>query len=527
MAGESSKVELVFTSEDKAIVATLQKMDRALDATVVRLNKVEQASAKASTASTAGFERSAQTLTKFATGIGMITTATGLVMSMANQLRREYDNLISRQKNAANAQLSIAEAQAEAFKGLGDNSISKEQLAKRVQEISLKTPADQSGLYSAIGQSLGAKPAGVSDADVVEAAGVAARLNPYNSQAMGTNLLSLMFQKSKTPKASFADIAGFQMQVKRLSPTMSEEAFAQNIVPGIGESMAFGSSAPEAAALLSYMGNEMGDVEGRQTRTAVLSFQKQLMEALPNEKGGLLNRLKALQKPENARLRKHFLGPLAGARAKGSTPIAAFGIEGEAKAFVPMLNLIEGKTIGNLEQMLAQVPEIAGSGTTFEQTMSDIERQPIQMTAKAQRTFATATQAAQLNDLAGARTAVTREGLQELMKANGLSDFTQQIGGAAFDAATAMNADPLELAARYARKESQVRGSPQFVPTYGPASGGYAPATEQDKEVSKRLERLAIALEAMIQQQKATADKPLRVEGPMTFKPPASAAQNR
>ena len=527
MAGESSKVELVFTSEDKAIVATLQKMDRALDATVVRLNKVEQAGAKASTTTTAGFERSAQTLTKFATGIGMITTATGLVMSMANQLRREYDNLISRQKNAANAQLSIAEAQAEAFKGLGDNSISKEQLAKRVQEISLKTPADQSGLYSAIGQSLGAKPAGVSDADVVEAAGVAARLNPYNSQAMGTNLLSLMFQKSKTPKASFADIAGFQMQVKRLSPTMSEEAFAQNIVPGIGESMAFGSSAPEAAALLSYMGNEMGDVEGRQTRTAVLSFQKQLMEALPNEKGGLLNRLKALQKPENARLRKHLLGPLAGARAKGSTPIAAFGIEGEAKAFVPMLNLIEGKTIGNLEQMLAQVPEIAGSGATFEQTMSDIERQPIQMTAKAQRTFATATQAAQLNDMKGARTAVTREGLQELMKANGLSDLEQRIGGTVFDTATAMGADPLEMAASEFRQRGKAMQKRAGIP-FGP--GGTPPlrdASPQEMEASRKFERLAIALEQLVAQQKATMDKPLRVEGPMTFKPPASAAQNR
>lgn len=519
MAGESSKVELVFTSEDKAIVATLQKMDRALDATVVRLNKVEQASAKASTASTAGFERSAQTLTKFATGIGMITTATGLVMSMANQLRREYDNLISRQKNAANAQLSIAEAQAEAFKGLGDNSISKEQLAKRVQEISLKTPADQSGLYSAIGQSLGAKPAGVSDADVVEAAGVAARLNPYNSQAMGTNLLSLMFQKSKTPKASFADIAGFQMQVKRLSPTMSEEAFAQNIVPGIGESMAFGSSAPEAAALLSYMGNEMGDVEGRQTRTAVLSFQKQLMEALPNEKGGLLNRLKALQKPENARLRKHFLGPLAGARAKGSTPIAAFGIEGEAKAFVPMLNLIEGKTIGNLEQMLAQVPEIAGSGTTFEQTMSDIERQPIQMTAKAQRTFATATQAQQLNNQAGAKTAVFRQGLDELNAAMGKSWTERTAAATMFDVQTLLGADPAALA----KRQFDLAGSDRPVMTgYGGGSTPVVQAT-MDEKTQQAMQKMAMLLEQFVNKQ----EKPLKVEGPMQFRPPASAAQNR
>lgn len=445
-------VTVRMTAEDASMVAAWKRARDAQSAFEAQLRSTKNQASGTEAAITQMLSNGAAGVGRFVvafTGIGSVIAG---ILALVNQIKREYENLLAKQRGARDAQLGVAESQREAAKALkaGDGSASLDFLQQQVGKISQSTGADQAAVYSAIGSALGAKPQGVSDKDVIEAAMTAAKLSPTNPAALETNLSAFMFQKAATG-GSWEDIAGYQMRLKGLSPTKSEESFARNIAPAIGRGKGFGVRPDEQAGLLAYFGTQMGDTEGMVTANAVTNFEKQLFELTAGQvDGGAVDRLKFLQTEQGKKARAKLLGPLASAEksAKAGKGGEAFGITGEAKAFGTILGLVKGDDIAALEKTIGAVGTTEGSGGLFRESMASIDAMGLQQNAKADRLIKAAAQKIQTGDIRGAQGAISREGLQNILKATGASDVAQQLALAQFELQTAAGTDaPVEALA--------------------------------------------------------------------------------
>lgn len=517
----ANEVTVRLTAEDAQLVAAWKRARQAQESFEESLrrtgNEANRTDSQINKMLTSGTANVGKFVAAF-TGVGSVVAG---LMAIANQLKAEYQNLISRQKAARDTQLGIAEAQREAAKALdrGDKTASLEFLQSEVAKISQGTGANQAAVYSAISSALGAKPDGVTGRDVIEAAGVAARMSPTDGAAMRTNLSALMFQKAATG-GTWEDIAGYQMRLKRLSPTTTEEAFSRNIAPAIGRGKGFGVSPDEQSGLLAYFGTQMGDTEGMVTANAVTNFEKQLYELTAGKvEGGMVDRLKFLQTDAGKSIRAKLIGPLAAAEkgAASGKGGEAFGITGEAKAFSTILGLVQGQDIAALEKTIGDVGTTAGSGDLFRTTMDSIDAMPLQQNARAQRLIDSAAQNIQAQDIRGGRGAISREGLLKILQTTGATDITQKLALARFEMLTRGGTD----AAGGALGESlvglsddllkpQPTGNKVTVPVFNPALKNVVtgkpvrvgsrivdetrPATEQDRATSAQLRELATLL---------------------------------
>jgi hypothetical protein len=433
-----NQVTVTMSAEDARAVAAWRRQQQLTEQYLANLRRINDESKKNEGSLASMVSKGSAELVKFAVAATGIGSAIAGVMAIANQLKREYENMVAKQRGARDAQLGIAEAQREAAKSLlaGDKTLSLDGLQDRVASISKSTGADQAAIYNAVASALGAKPAGVTDKEVLDAAEIAAKLSPTNSAALETNLSAFMFQKAATG-GSFEDIAGYQMRLKALSPTKSEESFARNIAPAIGKGAAFGTGADEQSALLAHFGQKMGDTEGMVTANAVTNFEKQIFEATAGKvEGGTIDRLKWLQSDDGKKQRKKFLGPLDEAAKKGKDG-AAFGIVGEAKAFSTMAALIKGDDIAELEDMKTKVGTTAGSGGFYQDTVAQVDNLDLQRNARGDRLIKAGVQNMQVGDIDAARGQISRQGLQDMLKASGASDISQKVALAQFELSSA------------------------------------------------------------------------------------------
>lgn len=495
-----NQVTVTMSAEDARAVAAWRRQQQLTEQYLANLKRINEESKKNEGSLGAMVSKGTAELGKFAaaaTGIGSVIAG---IMAIANQLKREYDNLVAKQRGAASGQLGIAEAQREASKALlsGDKTLSLDGLQERVSSISKSTGADQAAIYNAVASALGAKPAGVTDKEVLDAAEIAAKLSPTNSAALETNLSAFMFQKATTG-GSFEDIAGYQMRLKALSPTKSEEAFARNIAPAIGRGMALGTSADEQSALLAYFGQKMGDTEGMVTANAVTTFEKQIFEATEGKvEGGTIDRLKWLQSAAGSKQRDKFLGPLGKAAKKGKDG-EAFGIVGEAKAFTTMLGLIKGDDIAALEGVKQQVGTTAGSGAFFQETMAQVDNLDLQKNARGDRLINARVQDMQARDIDAARGSISREGLQKLLKTAGASDMAQKVALAQFELSS-MGGTTAPADALISKLESEANSRLSPTQVVGPAGPGGIPqvvsrtASAEDVRVGNNFKELAAEL---------------------------------
>lgn len=493
-----NQVTVTMSAEDARAVAAWRRQQQLTEQYLANLRRINEESKKNEGSLAGSVAKGSAELVKFAVAATGIGSAIAGVMAIANQLKREYENMVAKQRGARDAQLGIAEAQREAAKSLlaGDKTLSLDGLQERVASISKVTGADQAAIYNAVASALGAKPAGVTDKEVLDAAEIAAKLSPTNSAALETNLSAFMFQKAATG-GSFEDIAGYQMRLKALSPTKSEEAFARNIAPAIGKGKAFGTGADEQSALLAYFGQQMGDTEGMVTANAVTNFEKQIFEATAGKvEGGTIDRLKWLQSDAGKKQRKKFLGPLDEAAKKGKDG-SAFGIVGEAKAFSTMAGLIKGDDIAALEEMKTKVGTTAGSGSFYQDTVSQVDSLDLQRNARGDRVIKAGVQDMQVRDIDAARGAISRDGLMSILKASGASDISQTIALAQFEGST-MLGGKTAASALIDKIESEARdrsGPTKLLPPIGPGGvAQFVPRSPEEQLQGRQLQDLAAML---------------------------------
>lgn len=377
------------------------------------------------------------------TGVG---TVIGGIAAIAGQLRAEYDNLVSRQKTAADKQIDTAAAQRAAIGNLGkDPTMNADQLNSEIEKISAETGVAPKDLFLAASSALSARGQLPAKA-ALDAIRMSAINSPDDTSGLAVTagaLLDLQKKAGGNAKTNMGMILGG----KQAARVESTQAFAQNVIPAAFQLQDFGDTQQEAMALMAMLTQSMGDTQGSMAGTAAIQLAKQLKEAMP-KLGSTTARIKALQSdPKYAGLKKKLLGTGKGA------------LVGEAKAYTTYQGLLKGKdtTQGQLfETALGAVPTVATAEKVFDETQAAVNAQPIQQTATVNRAISTAADRVSLRDITGGLSGVSREGLQKILKASGVSKTGQDFIGTQFEVATQMNGvNPLEFVAKEAERRGQ------------------------------------------------------------------------
>jgi hypothetical protein len=550
-------VKLVQTIDDRDVVTALANQLKLQEKLIRNMDRLGKSGQKSGKETETGFSRATREIGRMATaliGVGSITTG---IQRMVQLVRREIENIRSRQTDAGQTQIELAAAQRDALLNFGGGRGAE--LNQLAAGISSSTGASQLAVQQALSKAFSFKGASLSDQQAADAVRVAARLTPGDAEAIKVQSQGILGQQ-KITGGTAEQIAGFQVGVKRLSPVSENEDFSNFVAPLIGDLVRLGNNVRDAGAVSAAFGQSINDPSGRQTATAAVRLQAQLNQFVPNVEG-FFNQLDFIRSEAGTAIRQRLLGALDEERTQAENEAAAAsGVveKGEAsaraKAFATITDLLQRQ--GNATQALfaetrRQVPTLAESGTFLNREIAAINRNPLQVTAAAQRTFQIGSEELQLLNIRGGRASVTREGLQKLFKDAGVSATGQTLEGLGFEAGTEFGTEgaPLGFAASRLRDRARRLTDPRTVSTtsaiqagadFGGGTGlptiGERTVTEEDRrnaeifaDIARKLEQL-VALQTQqgaeqIEQQQMTNRK-LDAARPATTRPPTAALSN-
>lgn len=447
------------------------------------------------------------------TGIGSIFAGIAAVVA---QVSAEYQNMVSRQKTAADRQIDTAAAQRQAIGNLGDDpTMNAQQLDEEVARIAQKTGVNQKDIYSASSSALSARGQ-LSAKDALAAVEVAALNAPDDTAGLATMAGSLLDMQKKGGGTARQNVGQF-IAAKMAARVETNTAFSQNVIPAAMGVQEFGDSPQQALALTSAITQGMGDTQGAMSGTAAISLAQQLERALP-KMGSTIERIQFLQSPEGAKMRDKLLG-------KGSKKGT---LELEKKAFAPIRGLLSGKDTVQAKQLdtaLGAIKEGDESEKVFEQNLATVNAMPIQQNAAANRALNVAADNLSVKDVEGGKASVAREGLDKVLKAAKVSDLGQKFLRAEFEATTQLGGgvDPLEFIAGKTEAEGHRLQTDiaAFNNPYGPGSTPAQYRTAEEKQTGAELLEVAKLMREMVAEQKRTAaaaeeankkaDKPVEV----------------
>ncbi|OGT59918.1 MAG: hypothetical protein A3E01_10770 [Gammaproteobacteria bacterium RIFCSPHIGHO2_12_FULL_63_22] len=457
--------------------------------------------------------------TAAAVGVGSVL---GGISLAARLLRAEYDNLVQRQKTAADRQIDVAQAQRAALQNIGgDPELANGKASELVAGISAKTGASQTDLWKSFSAAASFK-GDLSNKQALDVIGSAAELDPTNGEAIQKNTVAAMALIKRDKTVTPAQAMGFILSAKVASPVIENAVFAEHVVPNITSGQAWGNTARESAALNAAIGQSINDTEGRVTATATTQLSKQLAEVLPNVAGGTTGRLAAMQLPENEKIKRRLLG-VFGENFKKAKGDAGGEITAEAKAFTTIIELLKGEgRAGELyKNAYASIPEIHAAAPAFGEMINRLNKEPLQKNLLLKRTLESGVTGMQLSDIQGAQGSIAREGLQQALAAAGVSKIGQDVAGIAFEASTVGGQDaPVKELQKQLRQKSHSLSQDQIAVSgglaYGEGMSGDAheavPTTDPNRRrASQELATLADALNRFVDHQEKQGDKANRL----------------
>lgn len=279
----------VDAKEAKGVAAFLRMEDAERKATL-QAKKLGRAGKQAGKDSSRGMKIGATSAMDFAKQLGLVATAAGGVMAVAAQLKAEYENLVQRQREAAQTQISVAEARNRALQNRPSDMSPAEvnELVERgvkSYDLGKGGTAEAWNLMNTMMSARGGAGKAALDKAFLEALhrrealGRGADVTTY-----GGSILDVM---NIRPEASAMQAAGWVDMVRTASRITSAQKAAQSIplVAGQAEELRFGAEA--GAELYAAFTGGMTDRTGERSRTALIQFMRRIHDARTAE-GALL-----------------------------------------------------------------------------------------------------------------------------------------------------------------------------------------------------------------------------------------------
>lgn len=482
----------------------LAELDRLRKAN--RLNEAQYAAAVRQTqnelrGATGGIEKGLAASGQFlaaATGIGSVLGGLALVV---NQIRKEYDYLKAGQQQAAESQVSLAEAERTAVFNLGsDTSLTPQQMGQALSQMSADTGVQRQPLTTLFSDMLSARGE-MSARDVLPYLQAVAKAAPDQGglPILGGATLDLGKAFNLSPEQAI----GFMLQTQGSSRVTSLEGLAQNVVPAILAVSKFGDSPEQAAELVAGLGQAGADVKGAMSGTAAVQLADRLSKVRGLDKlGSTAERIEAVRKSPRLQ-RAVFADEFGEAKYKPIFRQMLTGAEDSA-AVLALRGAQAG--IGRPEEAAPMLENMldryAGLATS--------------QTAEFSRRAGASADRLRLDDTRGGRIGVGRDALEKLLQASGSMEFQRQAEVAKFEMAVlGGGADPVEYMERYARERADALLTPtapttRMVPTgvggVTPiTTGGYTPNAEQTR-IGTELQQLANSLRELVQETKRNTE---------------------
>ncbi len=387
----SNNVQLTQTVDQREVVQALQQQAALIDKATQRLDQMgkkgEQAGRQGS-ASFGGMARNVAAVGQELFGVGSALDAVKNTMAL---LRSEYEQIQAGRAQANATQTTIAQKQRAAALNFGVKDA--ELMNRFADEIVAKSGAEKGAVLDAL--SAGASFKGTrSLEDVRDAVLASAMLDPNDAAGLITSTKGNLTQM-KAGGGTAEEIAGFQMRLKQSSPVVTNQDFANNLAPGLGNLIQSGVSAQESAALLALLGHATGDATGAMTRTSSVQLVNQLKRFVP-QANTLEEQISAIQ--ENPALRKELLGALDPSFSAGLTEeqksqilsgdlsgVPKMNLTGEAQSLPAFVSLLsDPKELQKFRQFKQDVGTLEGSDKFFNDSITAINQLPEQV-AQAQR----------------------------------------------------------------------------------------------------------------------------------------------
>lgn len=498
----SDDIKISISGTDAQMVSVWQRQQAQILKNQQALIRMGEEGERAGNRVGKGVEGAGKHLVSFIGAITGVGSVVGGIAVAAAALKREYDDLLNRQRKAADAQLALADAQSQALVNLGqDKDITNKNLFQEIRKISLETGVNERDTTMAVSNALSArgdKPARAA-LDAVRVAQRLSAANPENANQLSGAILDL----AKRGKMSEEEAAGVFIGVSRMARVTDLHGTAEHVAPGMLGVMGFGDDISQAGALLSAVSLGEADPTGRRSRTASISLAKQLEERLPQLKN-TEERIRFIQQGGAREWKKFFEGGRY--RVNGRSKEFS-GASFEATALPTIRELLSSdpnaQARKEYEAGLQAIPKGAQALGLFRETVGQIEAAPAMQQLKLDRFFKGRAESERIQDILSGQTAISREGLSDILESIGEGAMGRFGAGLEFEARTFGGATPTEAAAAVlSRRASLLRTQ----------SHGEAAPSPEDLARADKLEAVVAELQKLVKLQEEQNNEGVKVE---------------
>lgn len=516
----SNQAKIELTADEQGVLKALAAVERGFGKITDRLEGVERATRSTKRSQDAMLQSALKGVQQFGQQLLGVGSAMSGIMAVANQIKREYENLKSRQQGAANEQIGFEGALSQAVRN-ATGIFSAEQVRNLSLQMAQNTGVTPARAASTIGSAL--TSTGVTNKAEAELAIQAAtaglqfapELESSGVEAISGVSASLAKRFGVRPSAAigFIQRVGGQANIRDLEPLIN------NLAPVVANLTQFGFSPQEAGALAATITQGTGDVTGELSGTAAVNLADSLSKAFPGVAPG--EAIRRLQGDEAART-----AFLEGGRIDGRKVGPA--VLGKGKAKPTIRGILTADTVESRQFAGSQeaIGGFAQGQETFDTLIGEIAS--VTPVSRLQRTFSSAVSRTQVLDKSGGTTAVSRQGLQDLLKAAGASDAAQRVAALAFETESGITeqqpietvVEALQSRAAGLRRGRIVGGGGGPGAMGGVQAGERAPASAAAVQQAERLLEIVTVLKSMQDDQR-------RRDPPAQRRRPAAEALGR
>ena len=484
-------IEIKYSSDDKELINTLQKMQAGLDKTARKLDQVGQRGRKAGRETSDQFANVGSQVTRSVTQMVGALTGFGGVLGTLTQLvtafKSEHERLVRAQEQARQSGMSQGEAMREVMQTFRpDATVGGQDLMREFERISKATGGTSVKDIAIAAKdvfSVGAE----TNRQALDAIEAAFRVTP-GKPVEATELASRAVQIAKIQGTdNFKAVIGLLTNVAEATSIRDLPQLAATAPGSAATSLATGGTAEEGLEIFSTLQQLIGDVEGRRTATASETLIAKLHEFVPagaaeQKKGKPVRKGGALVGSDKA---GEFLVPDAEVAAfeaaqgpqekiellrqsEGLRRLFLTEANFETRSETAVKEFLSGSRRALHEERLVQ-PKIGGIATpeeravqqqAFEDYVANLNAAPFQGDVERERQHRRTVEQFELEDEFSRRTAFARKALTESLEKvdqPGLEDFPL-IGG------RARQMTVFEEATNRLREKFQQQGFVEFGP---------------------------------------------------------------
>ena len=396
-----ANASVVWRSDDKEVIASLQKMEKEVERLRDENRKLKEIGKEAMASAKAGAEGASSAYGKLTESIeGMVSgyLSVNAALELGNKLLQDKIDL---QNKAADAQHSGAIAERSLLRNLGNISVAEQdKFLAGIKTISQETGVSQDMLKGTAAEAVSAR-GNLNFEQTLQHIKQAALMAPESASEQAATSRALMNAASITGSANQENNQAFLTDLMGQSPSSRLADISQNMMPGIAGVKGFGGTAQEAGALNTAMASAMKDATGASSGTAAIQLAKQIEKYTP---GGAADDIKYLQEHEAER--KAFL-------AKASF---------EAKATAPSKDILTpGTDAAKLfAQNMQSFTPVGKEGEAARAYINRLNATPLQQAENFRRKFATESETRREEDLRSGDYARIRNAIEETASSAGI-----------------------------------------------------------------------------------------------------------